>query len=151
MLRFDTAAGQESFRGWGEFRDKLEISSGQRIKPNSVDKAMRKITEIYKEDGYYNVEVTPSVVAPQDTIVRSDFARDIKFTINENEKYKLENIIFEGNKSFTDRKLRRAMSETKQKNGGHFGLKVLIQKLLKKTKTCFNNFIKMKDIEISEC
>ena len=66
------------------FREKLEIKSGQRIKPNSLDKASRKITEIYKEDGYFNVEVSPSVVVPQDTIVRVDYARDILFTIKEN-------------------------------------------------------------------
>lgn len=124
----------------GRFRDKLEISSGQRIKPNSVDKAMRKITEIYKEDGYYNVEVTPSVVAPQDTIVRSDFARDIKFTINENEKYKLENIIFEGNESFTDRKLRRAMSETKQKKWWAFWVKSFNPKTFEEDKSMLQQF-----------
>ncbi len=124
----------------GRFRDKLEISSGQRIKSNSVDKALRKITEIYKEDGYYNVEVTPSIVVPQDTIVRSDFARDIKFTINENEKYKLENIIFEGNESFTDRKLRRAMSETKQKKWWAFWVKSFNPKTFEEDKTKLQQF-----------
>ena len=124
----------------GRFRDKLEISSGQRIKSNSVDKALRKITEIYKEDGYYNVEVTPSIVVPQDTIVRSDFARDIKFIINENEKYKLENIIFEGNESFTDRKLRRAMSETKQKKWWAFWVKSFNPKTFEEDKTKLQQF-----------
>ena len=39
----------------GRFREKIDLKSGQRIKPNSVEKATRKISEIYKEDGYYNV------------------------------------------------------------------------------------------------
>ena len=94
------------------FREKLEIKSGQRIKPNSLDKASRKITEIYKEDGYFNVEVLSSVVVPQDTIVRVDYARDILFTIKENKKYQLKNIVFEGNNSVSNRKLRKELSNT---------------------------------------
>ena len=118
----------------GRFREKIELKSGQRIKPNSVEKATRKITDIYKEDGYYNVEISSSIVVPQDTIVRVDYPRDVLFTINENKKYRLNNITFNGNKSFSERKLRKELSNTKQKNGGHFGLKILILKHLQKIK-----------------
>ena len=44
----------------GRFREKIELKSGQRIKPNSVEKATRKIAEIYKDDGYFNVEISSS-------------------------------------------------------------------------------------------
>ena len=42
--------------------------------------------EIYKDDGYFNVEVSSSVVVPQDTVVRVDYPRDVLFTINEKKK-----------------------------------------------------------------
>ena len=94
----------------GRFREKIELRSGQRIKPNSLEKAKRKITEIYKDDGYFNVEVSSSVVVPQDTVVRVDYPRDVLFTINEKKKYKLKNITFDGNQSFSSRKLRTKIS-----------------------------------------
>ena len=107
----------------GRFREKIEIKSGQRIKPNSLEKATRKITDIYKEDGYYNVEISSSIVVPQDTIVRVDYPRDVLFTINENKKYRLKNITFNGNKSFSERKLRKELSNTKQKKWWTFWVK----------------------------
>ena len=122
------------------FREKLEIKSGQRIKPNSLDKASRKITEIYKEDGYFNVEVSPSVVVPQDTIVRVDYARDILFTIKENKKYQLKNIVFEGNNSFSNRKLRKELSNTKQKKWWTFWVKNYDPKTFNEDKATLTSF-----------
>ena len=96
----------------GRFREKIELKSGQRIKPNSIDKASRKIAEIYKEDGYFNVEVYPTIIVPLDTIVRVDYARDVLFTIEENKRYQLKNIVFDGNESFSNRQLRNCLLYT---------------------------------------
>ena len=120
----------------GRFREKIELKSGQRIKPNSVEKATRKISEIYKEDGYYNVEISSSVVVPQDTIVRVDYPRDVLFTINENKRYKLKNIAFNGNKNFSERKLRRELSNTKQKKWWTFWVKNFDPKTFTQDKYC---------------
>ena len=105
------------------FKEKIELKSGQRIKPNSLEKASRKITEIYKEDGFFNVEVVPTIIVPQDTIVRVDYARDILFTIKENKKYRLKNVVFDGNESFSDRKLRKELTNTKQRKWWTFWVK----------------------------
>ena len=105
------------------FKEKIELKSGQRIKPNSLEQASRKITEIYKEDGFFNVEVVPTIIVPQDTIVRVDYARDILFTIKENKKYRLKNVVFDGNESFSDRKLRKELTNTKQRKWWTFWVK----------------------------
>ncbi len=118
----------------GRFREKIELKSGQRIKPNSLDKATRKIIEMYKEDGYFNVEVSSTIVAPKDTIVRVDFAKDVLFTIKENNKYKLKNVIFEGNSNFSDRKLRKTLTNTKQKKWWTFWVKNFDPKLFDEDK-----------------
>jgi outer membrane protein insertion porin family len=107
----------------GRFKEKIELKSGQRIKLNSLEKASRKITEMYKEDGYFNVEVIPSIIAPQDTIVRVNFSKDVLFTVKENKKYKLKSITFEGNKNFSNRKLRKELTNTKQKKWWSFWVK----------------------------
>ena len=124
----------------GRFREKIELKSGQRIKPNSVEKATRKISEIYKEDGYFNVEISSSVVVPQDTIVRVDYPRDVLFTINENKKYKLKNIAFNGNKSFSERKLRRELANTKQKKWWTFWVKSFDPKTFTEDKEALSVF-----------
>ena len=130
----------------GRISEKIDIKPGQRIKPNSIEKAVRKIEEIYKEDGYHNIEVNPLIVAPQDTVVRVKNAKDILFKITENEKYKLKSIVFNGNENFSDRKLRKELSNTK-----HFGLKILILKHSQKIRMLYLRFIRMKVTEILEC
>ncbi len=124
----------------GRFREKIELRSGQRIKPNSIDKAVRKITEIYKDDGYLNVEISSSVIVPQDTIVRVDYPRDVLFTINENTKYRLKNITFNGNKSFSERKLRRELTNTKQKKWWTFWVKNFDPKTFTEDKETLSTF-----------
>jgi len=124
----------------GRFRDKIDLKSGQRIKPNSIEKASRKIKEIYKEDGYFNIEVDYSVVVPLDTIVRVDYARDILFKINENKKYSLKNIEFIGNDNFTDRKLRKELTNTKQKKWWSFWVKNYDPKTFLEDKTALVTF-----------
>ena len=124
----------------GRFREKIELRSGQRIKPNSLEKAKRKITEIYKADGYLNVEVSSSVVVPQDTVVRVDYPRDVLFTINEKKKYKLKNITFDGNQSFSSRKLRKELTNTKQKKWWTFWVKNFDSKTFLEDKEALSTF-----------
>ena len=66
----------------GRFLDKLDLKLGQRIRPSSLYASSNKIKEIYQEDGYFNVEVEPSIEAPQDTLVRNTYARDVVFTLS---------------------------------------------------------------------
>ena len=122
------------------FKEKIEIKSGQRIKPNSLEKAARKIAEMYKEDGYFNVEVSPSIIAPQDTIVRVNFSKDVLFTIKENKKYKLKSITFEGNEGFSDRKLRKELTNTKQKKWWSFWVKNFNRKTFNEDKEALLSF-----------
>ena len=124
----------------GRFREKIELRSGQRIKPNSLEKAKRKITEIYKDDGYFNIEVSSSVVVPQDTVVRVDYPRDVLFTINEKKKYKLKNITFDGNQSFSSRKLRKELTNTKQKKWWTFWVKNFDSKTFLEDKEALSTF-----------
>ena len=122
------------------FKEKIELKSGQRIKPNSLEKASRKITEIYKEDGFFNVEVVPTIIVPQDTIVRVDYARDILFTIKENKKYRLKNVVFDGNESFSDRKLRKELTNTKQRKWWTFWVKSFDPKTFNEDKEALSAF-----------
>ncbi len=124
----------------GRFIEKIDLKPGKRIKPNSLEKAARKISEIYKEDGYFNVKVVPTIEVPTDTIVRTDYARDVLFTIEENRKFRLRNITFEGNDSFSDRKLKRELNNTKERKWWSFWVKSYDDKTFEEDKIELSNF-----------
>ena len=124
----------------GRFIEKIDLKPGKRIKSNSLDKAARKISEIYKEDGYFNVKVTPTIEVPTDTIVRTGYARDVLFTVEENNKFRLRNITFEGNESFSDRKLKKELNNTKERKWWAFWVKSYDDKTFLEDKIELSNF-----------
>ena len=116
------------------FTEKIDLRTGQRIRPSSLDAANKKIKEIYKEDGYFDVEVKSTIEVPQDTLVRTSYARDVVFSVTENEKYRLENITFEGNSNFSERKLKKELKETKERKWWSFWVKSFDEKTFEEDK-----------------
>ena len=117
------------------FTEKIDLKTGQRIRPSSLDAATKKIKEIYREDGYFDVEVESTMEVPQDTLVRTNYARDVVFSVIENEKYRLENITFEGNSHFSERKLKKELKETKERKWWSFWVKSFDEKTFEEDKT----------------
>ena len=124
------------------FTEKIDLKIGQRIRPNSLDAAAKKITEIYQEDGYFDVEVNSRIEVPQDTLVRTSYARDVIFDIKENEKYRLKDITFEGNKNFSERKLKKELKDTKEKKWWSFWVKNFDEKTFEEDKKALALFYK---------
>ena len=116
------------------FTEKIDLKTGQRIRPSSLDAATKKIKEIYREDGYFDVEVESTMEVPQDTLVRTNYARDVVFSVIENEKYRLENITFEGNSHFSERKLKKELKETKERRWWSFWVKSFDEKTFEEDK-----------------
>lgn len=96
-----------------------EISSDKvreavEIKPNSIfsakdlQKSIKKVKKLYADEGYYLAEVDAG------TSKRSETEVNVNFRVKEGEKVLIRTIDFEGNKAFTDKKLKKAM-ETSQK------------------------------------
>ena len=124
------------------FTEKIDLKIGQRIRPNSLDAAAKKITEIYQEDGYFDVEVNSRIEVPQDTLVRTSYARDVIFDVKENEKYRLKDITFEGNKNFSERKLKKELKDTKEKKWWSFWVKNFDEKTFDEDKKVLALFYK---------
>lgn len=100
------------FEGNKEIRqDKL--IEGLPVKRNAVfdqkdlDAAVTKIRRQYQDEGYYLVEITPSITK------RTETEYVVTFNIVEGNKVRIGTIQFDGNKSFSPRKLRGVM-ETKE-------------------------------------
>ncbi len=124
----------------GRIKDVISIRQGQRIKINSLDEASRSIIDLYKEDGYYDISVIPSIVAPKDTVVRTEHAKDILFLIKENKKYRLSSIDFVGNNQFSQRKLRKELNNTKERKWWTFWVKNFDKNRLKEDIESLTNF-----------
>ena len=106
-----------------QLQDELEFYLGQRIKPHVLVESITKIKNFYAEDGFLLANVKATLVDPEDTIddqksdkdkQKQDLTKDILFTIKENDKVKINKILFQGNESYSDFRLRRVLKETKQ-------------------------------------
>jgi len=108
-----------------KFVEELEISSGQRIKPNMLYQKIKKMKKLYAEKGYLRADI--QVELSKSNRMSNIFdgkakaiTKDIIFNIIENEKIKLRKIYFEGNETYSDLRLRFLMKETKQQRWYYF-------------------------------
>tara|TARA_A100000164_G_scaffold306311_1_gene282737 strand:- start:2247 stop:4625 length:2379 start_codon:yes stop_codon:yes gene_type:complete len=122
--------------------DKISIKQGQRIKANTLDESVKEIRKLFLEDGYFNVKVSPSIVAPVDTVVRTAYAKDILFEIEENKKFRLSSVKFHGNESFSQRKLRKELTNTKERKWWTFWVKSFDQENLEEDIEALTDFYK---------
>ena len=102
-----------------KFEDEISLAKGQRLKPNTLHETAEIIKKLYAEKGYLNAEINPVLEIPEEESTlfdgrAKDLVRNVVFNIQENDKIKIGKIVFEGNKSFSDLRLRWTMKETKQ-------------------------------------
>ncbi len=87
--------------------DKLREASDVKVtavySPKDLAKSVKKIKKLYADEGYYLAEVKPS------TERRAGADVAVVFTISEGEKILIKTIRFEGNRAFSDRKLKKVM------------------------------------------
>ena len=102
-----------------KLEEEITLAKGQRIKPNTLHETEESIRKIYAEKGYLNVMIDSELAIPEEETTffegkGKDLVRDIVFNIQENNKIKIGKVIFEGNNSFSDFRLRWQLKETKQ-------------------------------------
>lgn len=91
-----------------KLKDALEIRKNTVLSIRDLDKSVAKIKKQYGDEGFYLVSVEP-VVEKQATNDQT-----VTFKITEGNKILISNIRFDGNRAFSDRKLKGSM-ETKEK------------------------------------
>lgn len=96
-------------------KDKIDkevnLISGKVFSPHLVFETIRKIKNLYEQEGYLLVEIDYEIENGE-----KENTQNLILNIVENKKVKIEEINFEGNEHFTDSKLRRAMKETHERN-----------------------------------
>ena len=82
-----------------KFEEDLDLTTGQRLRPNTLNETSNLIKKLYAEKGYLNTEVKPKLyISDKDSnlIVKNDgeLTRNIIFQITENNKTKINKILF---------------------------------------------------------
>lgn len=78
---------------------------------NEIKQSINRLLEVYKEDGYYNIEITGKLEKIKDD---PENAVNLVYQINEGEKVYISDIQFSGNTIFKDKELKKQML-TKEK------------------------------------
>jgi outer membrane protein insertion porin family len=91
-----------------KIREAIELKPTTVFSPKELAKSVKKVKKLYADEGYYLAEVDTT------TIKRSETDVKVVFKIAEGKKIYIKDIRFEGNRAFTNRKLKKAM-ETSEK------------------------------------
>jgi outer membrane protein insertion porin family len=89
-------------------REAVEIKPNTIFSAKDLQKSIKKVKKLYADDGYYLAEVAG------DTSIRSDTELNVIIRVKEGKKILIKTISFEGNRAFTDRKLKKAMETSEQ-------------------------------------
>ena len=94
-----------------DIREQIKLTKGSQVTENMKLTSERYIKDFFIDKGYFNTEV--KIIEEQDSSLANSVS--LIFDIKKNQRIKINDIIFEGNNSIKDAKLRRKMKETKRK------------------------------------
>ena len=94
-----------------DIREQIKLTKGSQVTENMKLTSERYIKDFFIDKGYFDAEVT--ITEEPDSSVANSVI--LVFDIKKNQRIKINDIIFEGNNSIKDAKLRRKMKETKRK------------------------------------
>ena len=90
----------------------IKLHKGSQLTDNIINNTVTIIKNHYIKKGFFNTDV--NVVQKADTAAVNQV--NLYIHINKNSRVKIDDIKFEGNKVFTDKRLRRVMKKTKKLN-----------------------------------
>ncbi len=93
-----------------------DLKKGKKITESLISNTKNYLANKYKKQGYLNTKV--AIVTKVDTSQIN--ARSMMVSIDKGDKVKISDIIFEGNKQLSDKKLRKALKSTKKRKLGRF-------------------------------
>ena len=108
-----------------DITEELKLKQGSQVNRNVINNIKETIKDYFYDKKYLNTEI--QVTRVDDTTRNNRVA--LKIRVDKNEKVKIKDITFSGNKVFDDGELRRAMEHTHKKNWNIFqGSKFLPEK-----------------------
>ena len=98
-----------------EFIKDLKLDKGTKLTENFIANTKNHIKNEYRKKGYLNVDPRITTQAQKDTLDEV-VGENMLINIDLGEKIKVSEIEITGNEDFSDKKIRRFMKNTKQKN-----------------------------------
>ncbi len=98
-----------------EIKEKLNLRRNSELSEYVISKNTELIKKYFSDKGFRNTEVDMRI---EDDTLRKNLV-NVTFIIDRKDRVKVEEIIFEGNEAFEDKKLRKTFKKTNQ---GGFGL-----------------------------
>jgi len=96
----------------------LDFYKGQLVSPRDATRAQRKLHKLYEDKGYLLATVDAKISPANDS-----GRVNLRIKIDEGKKVQVEKITFQGNQTFTNKKLRKQFKDTKENGflkGGDF-------------------------------
>nr|WP_044400002.1 outer membrane protein assembly factor BamA [Lacinutrix sp. Hel_I_90] len=90
-----------------------KLQKGEKVTENLITTTKNYIQKKNRKAGYFNTKVNINTIPVQDSIEKARV--NMVLTVDKGEKVKIAQINFEGNEILSDKKLRKAMKNTKQK------------------------------------
>ena len=91
-----------------------KLQSGVKVTENLITTTKNYIESSYRKKGYLNAKVLISTAEVKDSINKVRVNMNLK--VDKGEKIKVRDIVFTGSEKLKDKKLRKAMKNTKRKN-----------------------------------
>ena len=90
--------------------EKLNLIRGRIVTDATIKNTQNIIKNFYNKKGFYNTDV--KIQQLEDSIVANSIKLDI--TVEKNKKVKIDNVKFEGNKEFSDAKLKGKLKKVER-------------------------------------
>ena len=97
-----------------EIVNENKLQKGVKVTENLIATTRNYLTDKYKKKGFLNTKVNITTTEVIDSVEKERV--NMRINIDRGEKVKIKNINFIGNEKIKDKKLRKAMKNTKQKN-----------------------------------
>lgn len=91
-----------------DIKEIITVSANTIYNPNEVNKSESYIRQFYKAKGYYDTQVFTKITYPKPDYI------NIEFAITEGKKLYVEEIIFQGNKTFSSKELSKVITTTEK-------------------------------------
>ncbi len=94
------------------------LAKGVKVTENLITTTKNYLSNKYRKDGFYNSKVTITTTEVQDTVQKNKV--NMLVAVDKGEKVKVKDIVINGNTVLNDKKLRKAMKNTKKTSKARF-------------------------------
>lgn len=119
-----------------DMKEKLSLKPGGQVTDDVLNTIKRVIKQHYIEKGFLNTEV--NIIQRADTS-RANYVQ-LLIDVDKNEKVKIANIVITGNQAYTDRRIRRVLKKTKQRDLNIFKGSKMVKKEYNEDKDKLHEF-----------